>query len=70
MAQLLEVLTTDPRVRGSSPLPDQTFTQSVESRQLSVTRLRNHEVWSHREEGPGHCSISIASQCPKTTFGC
>ena len=36
MAQLLEALTTDPRVRDSSPWPDQTFTQSGESRQLSV----------------------------------
>ena len=36
MAQLLEALTTDPRIRDSSPSPDQTFTQSVESRQLSV----------------------------------
>ena len=36
MAQLLEALTIDPRVRGSSPRHDQTFTQSGESRQLSV----------------------------------
>ena len=36
MAQLLEALTTDPRVRGSSPWHDQTFKQSEESRQLSV----------------------------------
>ena len=25
---------------------------------LCNSRRRNHEVWSHREEGPGHCSIS------------
>ena len=36
MAQLLEALTTDPRVRGSSPWQDKTFTQSEESCQLSV----------------------------------
>ena len=36
MAQLLEALTTDPRVRGSSPWHDQTLTKSEESRQLSV----------------------------------
>ena len=36
MTQLLEVLTTDPRARGSSPWHDQTLTQSEESRQLSV----------------------------------
>ena len=36
MAWLLEALTIDPRVRGSSPWHDQTFTQSEESRYLSV----------------------------------
>ena len=36
MAQLLEALATDARVRGLSPWRDQTFTQSGESRQLSV----------------------------------
>ena len=36
MAQLLEALTTGPKGGGSSPLHDQTFTQSEESRQLSV----------------------------------
>ena len=36
MAQLLEALTTDLRVRGPSHWHDQTFTQSEESRQLSV----------------------------------
>ena len=36
MAQLLETLATDPRVRGSSPWHYQTSTQSEESRQLSV----------------------------------
>ena len=44
---------------------DQTFTQRGESPALCNSGRRNHEVWSHREEGPGHCSISIASQCPK-----
>ena len=36
LGQLLEALTTDPRVRGSSPWHEQTFTKSVESRQLPV----------------------------------
>ena len=36
MAQLLEELATNPRVRGSSPWHDQTITKSEESRQLSV----------------------------------
>ena len=36
MAQLLEALTIDPMVRGSSPGHDQTFNQSEDSRQLSV----------------------------------
>ena len=36
MAQMLEALTTDPRLRGSSPWPDQTFTHGEESRKLSV----------------------------------
>ena len=36
MTQLLEALTTDPLVHGSSPWHDQTFTQSEKSRQLSV----------------------------------
>ena len=36
MAQLLEAMITDPRVRGSSPKHDQTFTQSEESRHHSV----------------------------------
>ena len=36
MAELLEGPTTDPRVCGSSPWPDRTFTQSGESRQLSA----------------------------------
>ena len=36
MAQLLAALTTDPKVRGSSPLYNKTFTQNEESRQLSV----------------------------------
>ena len=29
-----------------------------ESPALCNSRRRNHEMWSHREEGPGHCSIS------------
>ena len=33
---MLEALITGPRVRGSSPCNDQTFTKSEESRQLSV----------------------------------
>ena len=36
MAQLLEALTTDQKVRGLSPWHDQTSTQSVQSGQLSV----------------------------------
>ena len=36
MARLLGALFTDPRVRGSSPWHDQTFTQSEEGRQLSI----------------------------------
>ena len=29
-----------------------------ESPALCNSRRRNHEVWSHREAVPGHCSIS------------
>ena len=40
---------------------------------LCNSRRRNPEVWSHREEWPGHCSTSKkASHCPKylpLTFG-
>ena len=36
MTQWLGSLTTDPRVRGSSPRHDQTFTQSEKSLQLFV----------------------------------
>ena len=36
MAQLLEALTMDLRVSGSSPWHDQTFSKSEESRQFSV----------------------------------
>ena len=30
----------------------------MESPGLCNSRRWNHDVWSHREEGPGHCSIS------------
>ena len=35
----------------------QTFPYN-DSAALCNSRRRNHEVWSHLEEGPGHCSIS------------
>ena len=44
---------------------EQAFTQSEGVPALYKSRRRNLEVLSYREEGPGHCSISIASQCPK-----
>ena len=32
---------------------------------LCNPRRRNHEVWSHREEEPGHCSLSKNSSVSK-----
>ena len=36
-----------------------------DSSSVGNSRHRNHKVWSHLKEGPGHCLMSIASQCPK-----
>ena len=45
-------------VSGSSP-PQLNFRlQYEESLAFCNSRCWNHEMWSHREEGPGHCSIS------------
>ena len=44
-------------VSGSSP-PSAKLSLRMRSRQLSVIPGVNHEVWSHREEGPGGYSIS------------
>ena len=48
---MVRFLRSDPMVNGSSP--------TSAKLSLRVRRVaRNHEEWSHREEGPGHCSIS------------
>ena len=53
------ILRIDPMVSGSSPTSAKlSLSQWFESPALCNSRRRNHEVWSHREEGPGHCSIS------------
>ena len=68
MAQLLGLLTTDPRACDWFPGHDQTFTQSVESRQLSVILGVEITRCGQIERKDQGLSISIASQCPKTTF--
>ena len=55
---MVRFLRVDPMVSGSIP----TFAKlSFRVRRVAISlysRRMNHEVWSHREEGPGHCSIS------------
>ena len=47
----------DPVVSGSNPPSAKLPVQGGESPALSDSMRRNYEVWSHRWEGPGHCSL-------------
>ena len=49
-------LLVDPMVSGSNP-PSATLSLGMRRLALSNSRSRNHQVWSHREEGPGRFSI-------------
>ena len=62
MAQLLEALTTDPRVCDSSPWHDQTFTQSCELSVIPGVGIARcgHIERKGKDTGPGHCWISIS----------
>ena len=55
---MVRFLRIDPMVRGSSPTSAKLSFRVRRIPALCNSRRRNHEVWSHREEGPGHCSIS------------
>ena len=66
---MVRFLRIDPMVSGLSPTSAKLSLRMGESPALCNSRRMNHEVWSHREEGPGHCSISKkASQCPGFYF--
>ena len=66
IAKWLGHCTLVPRVPGSKRPSD--LSQSVRKefasyQSFQVKRQNDHEVWSHREEGPGsHCSISLPIQ--------
>ena len=54
----LPAVSFDPMVNGSNP-PSTKLSLIVRRVSSSLeSRCGNHEVWSHREGGPGHCSIS------------
>ena len=69
MAQLLEALTTVPKVCGSSPWLDQTSTQSEESHQLSVLPGIGITRCGHIETRTLLDKQKLLSVL-KTTFGC
>ena len=55
---MVRFLRIDHMVSGSSPLSAKLSLGVRREPALCNSRRRNDEMWSHREEGPGHCSIS------------
>ena len=67
---MVSFLRLDPMVSGSNPTSAKLSLRMTDLPALlcNATR-RNHEVWSHREEGPGHCLISEKLlSVPMSTF--
>ena len=55
---MVRFLRIDPLISGLSPTSAKLSLRVRKSPALCNSRRMNHKVWSHREEGPGHCSIS------------
>ena len=58
---VVRFLRIDPMVSGSNPTSAKLSLRVRESPALCNSRRRNHEVWSHRDGGPGHCLIKLLS---------
>ena len=55
---MVRFLRIDPMVSASSLRSAKLSFRVRRVARSLYSRRMNHEVWSHREEGPGHCSIS------------
>ena len=56
---MVRLMRIDPMVSGSSPTSSKLSLEEWGELQAHCnSKRRNHEVWSHREEGPGHCWMS------------
>ena len=58
LSKCVRIQQIDPMVIGSCPPSVKLSLMMRESPALCNYRCMNHEVWSHQEEGLGHCLIS------------